>query len=553
MALTSGLSSFNIDQETDQPDEQLISAAPADTPAPEVAQTPPAKIDSTVRLQQQRLAYDQQLQKMIESLQTRQNQFIDPKLAAMSAAFLDPGKTGSFGEAFGRAVKGYSDTSQQQLKDDLEKRKMEAELRGIQIGLTKDDYALQKELEGKQYTRDILSGKLGTKPQTLFDTASGDMSKLDANDIINQAKSGNLLITREMVGLAPTKDSHDTLAKLYDDQQKDLELQQKRYGAAPRVVMGEKMDLNVDQSERLGLLEAKTAEMVKKGQITEDQATQYKNQFLLKEGIIKGSTTKMPDGKTTQAFETPQQIAQKRDIEKVRGTKQAEQDVADQTAIEDRRTSAMETKRDANAILSFALDENTKNAFGILGRPGLKSAFGEILREPARFGNTSVGMANIENIIRKAGGTQEEIEAAQNVSRYISKLELGASAVFKGQGQVSDNERLIIRNVVPALSDNPRVAALKAESIIARADYDVAMAAEYQAYQSQTGGSLREFKGSDIYKNVNDQYDQQLAGLLNKYGYKSAQQIKPKKADATTTQTGSSLWQSIKKQKENTP
>lgn len=144
MALTSGLNSLNVDQATDE----ISNQAPVEQTLTSTEPTSAAE-DATIRLQKQRAAYDQQLQKMMDSLQTRQNQFIDPKLAAMSAAFLDPGKTGSFGEAFGRAIKGYSDVSELENKEQRENAKMRLDL--MKVSMSENEKNLIAQLTPKLF------------------------------------------------------------------------------------------------------------------------------------------------------------------------------------------------------------------------------------------------------------------------------------------------------------------------------------------------------------------------------------------------------------------
>jgi len=132
----------------------------------------------------------------------------------------------------------------------------------------------------------------------------------------------------------------------------------------------------------------------------------------------------------------------------------------------------------------------------------------------------------------------------------MAQLELGFSQIFKGQGQVSDNERLIVRNVGPQISDNPKVAALKAESIIARAEYDSALANKFAQWQEgHPNGSVRQFKGSTEYNAIKVGYDNKLGNILSKYGYTPAK-IESEKP-STQPKKGGSLWQAIQNAKEN--
>jgi hypothetical protein len=55
--------------------------------------------------------------------------------------------------------------------------------------------------------------------------------------------------------------------------------------------MGEEMKLNVDQARKLSVLEKKTLDLVREGQITSEVRDQIINQFLIDEKIVKGTTT----------------------------------------------------------------------------------------------------------------------------------------------------------------------------------------------------------------------------------------------------------------------
>ena len=180
-----------------------------------------------------------------------------------------------------------------------------------------------------------------------------------------------------------------------------------------------------------------------------EERTAIFNQYYQDKGILGRRAVVSSTGKTTEQFETPQQRAVRVESEKETAKESAKKNVEKVTAIEDSAKAANDQISDAKVIYSLAVDPKTKNAFGILAKPGVVAAIGEFVREPLRFGDISIGVSNVENIVRKLGGTQEEIDAASTVARYAAKLELGFSQAFRGQGAVSDNERLIVKAVGP--------------------------------------------------------------------------------------------------------
>jgi hypothetical protein len=508
------------------------------------------KGDATERLRKQRLAYDAHLQRMIETFKNRTtNLGYDPKMLALSKGFLTPGKTGNFFESLGTAFEGYGQAAQEEQKMNIEDAKTKAELLGLQLGQTEKDYALEKELKGRQYLQDVVSGKLGKAGTPTTVARTEKLSIPDAYNLINEAKNpqSNVMITDAMIVAAPTKETREILEKIQDNQRKSTELEQKEFGSTKITlpVIGETSEnITIKQAREIERLNVATRGM------PPEQREAVFNQYYQDEGILGKRPVVSTTGKVTQQFETPQQRAIRAEGEKETAKETAKANVKDIEFLETRRDSAVDQINDAKAVYSIATDPKTKNAFGILARPGIAAAVGEILREPLKFGDISVGVSNIENIVRKAGGTQEEINAAAVVARSMAKLELGFSQVFKGQGQVSDNERLIVRNVGPQISDNPKVAALKSESIIARAEFDSAMANKFAQWQeSHPNGTVRQFKGSPEYNTIKVGYDNKLGNILTKYGFTPAK-IETDKSSASPKK-GGSLWEAIQRAKES--
>ena len=251
---------------------ELPEEIPAEVPeAPKEATKEKAFADdASVRLQQKRREYDSHLQNLIDKASQRQLSN-NPKLLALGAGLLTPGKTGNFFEGLGLGAKGYMEAGEKEVQTEMERAKLENELRTGQIGQLEKDYVLQKDLEGKQFLRDVMSGKIDEsgaliKPTTL--SGSDKMTVPDAYALINSAKTKGKRITPAMLAAAPTKETRDFLEKMVDNQQKEAELEQKEFGPATRLVSGEEMKLNVGQSRELRILENKTLDLVREGQIT---------------------------------------------------------------------------------------------------------------------------------------------------------------------------------------------------------------------------------------------------------------------------------------------
>ena len=224
------------------------------------------KGDATERLRKQRLAYDTHLQKMIDSFKNRtSNLGYDPKMLALSKGFLTPGKTGNFFENLGSAFGGYGEAAQEEQKQNTEDLKTRTDLLGLQLGQTEKDYALEKELAGKKYLQDVVSGKIGRTGAPTTIARTNKLSVPDAYSIIDSAQSPQgVKITKEIIVAAPTKDTQAILEKLYDNQQKEAELEQKDYGSTKMTlpVIGETTEsITIKQAKEIEKLDRATREM----------------------------------------------------------------------------------------------------------------------------------------------------------------------------------------------------------------------------------------------------------------------------------------------------
>jgi len=239
MALTSGLDSLNIDQATDQPsnqtpDQPVVNEAPA---APQPSNEEAILSKALDDHQKQKLLLNQQIQKMSEGFSQRQNQFIDPKLAAMSAAFLDPGKTGSFGEAFGRAVKGYGEAATEEDKQIKENAKMRLDL--MKTSISENEKNLIAQLTPKLFKvndKGAYTGEVDPVIAQKIVSISGDpsmiqkiieMSKPQIGELAPGAstydkKTGKIIFTNPKEATpSDLKKKEDELAKLKEDLAKD--------------------------------------------------------------------------------------------------------------------------------------------------------------------------------------------------------------------------------------------------------------------------------------------------------------------------------------------
>ena len=230
---------------------ELPEEVPAQAPeAPKQATREKAFADdATIRLQQKRLEYDAHLQNLIDKVSQRQQLNYNPKLLALGAGLLTPGKTGNFFEGLGLGAKGYMEAGEKELQTEMEKTKLENELRLGQIDQLEKDRLLEKELKSQQMLEDFIARK--RLPQT-----QGGQSGVALDNYLDLAKSGDVEITPQDIVMFARydKDKAALLEKLYDNQIRAKELGQKQFGKTSRFlpVLNEVSEnLTVTQNEQI--------------------------------------------------------------------------------------------------------------------------------------------------------------------------------------------------------------------------------------------------------------------------------------------------------------
>jgi hypothetical protein len=134
------------------------------------------KETSLEKLRRQQLVYDQTLQKMIDSLAERQGRpTLDRELAALGAELSD---APYFASGFSRGVAKMADVRSLDDQRKLEQQKMQADLLGSQIGITKEQYALEKEFQDDETRKKIYENRFGKNGHSNEDITLVDVSKL---------------------------------------------------------------------------------------------------------------------------------------------------------------------------------------------------------------------------------------------------------------------------------------------------------------------------------------------------------------------------------------
>ena len=208
---------------------------------------------------------------------------------------------------------------------------------------------------------------------------------------------------------------------------------------------------------------------------------------------------------------------QQRDIAakgaEVSATKRAEAAEARRESLEQKAENATRIITDANAVYDFATKQPA--AFGIISKPGISNALLTLAQNGIRVGNFTVGLNDVQDAIRKAGGTQADIDAAAAVAQIAVQTSLDLAAGAKGS--VSNYERDLFQQASFSPNDSPAVLKYKAELARARGEFDKFIWNKYLQFEGAGGRNITDFKQTPEYKNYINQYDSALRKIRGTY------------------------------------
>jgi hypothetical protein len=235
---------------------------------------------------------------------------------------------------------------------------------------------------------------------------------------------------------------------------------------------------------------------------------------------IKGAGT-TTSGTTTTGGELPpskseEAVQQAQETE--RGKKRVEASEATREALFESSRASRQLIQNSDQIIQLATDPKTKEIFGVFAKPGILNALGTIVAEGAKVGNYSISLPSVENAMRKAGATEEEIKASAVAARIFAQNELGFRKMFlSGQGSVSNMEGAVIPRFSGDLSDSAGAAQAKAEMTKARAELDAAaarMLREWERRPENAKKNFSDYEDSKEYNRLLDGYDAKLKKIM---------------------------------------
>lgn len=467
--------------------------------------------------------YQEALQKMLASLDARQNRMFDPQLLALAEGFLKPTQTGSFGESLGHAAGSLRAAQEKQALEDQK-------LAEARLGLAGKGLELERQKARERAFQQL--GGVGAPaaeeapagaPRTVPGGAPGPVSAGAVAQGVAQAGAGRLA---QGVQIAPGDPSFPTREQFMRTQMLD-----------PSVTPGQAMQKWQDL--------VRGAEVVTEGGVFNratgmffarpggapvqrrifDQTYEVSPVDAARLDMAQaqgGDQYRSVAGQVLQAMSgaggAPPRSVTEADIEKT-GATEREKVLATESAkmeagVPQVRDTAMQIRAASERIMRDA--SMFPQVFGVFERPNLAAAFATLVDEGLSLGTTRVSMAGFRRAVTQAmpGMSQDALDALMRFAGNKAELELLFRRKYlggQGQGAISNMEQAMIPNLIGSEKDTAQVLQDKVRLLSLRAQFDLK---EVQKWNEMSRANPKltylQFRRSDEYQKMVDEYDQAL-------------------------------------------
>jgi hypothetical protein len=477
--------------------------------------------------------YQQALDRMLATLDARKNRMFDPTLLAMAEGFLKPAPT--FGESLGH-VAGAVRQSQER-EADVERKLAEAQLnlagRGLELERQKARERAFQQLGGvgAPAAEEAPAGAPGAVPGGAPGQAptAGPVGAATVAQGVAQAGAGRLaapervLSRREFMALQASEGavSPAQAESNWAEYQKRVAETERGRAEAERALaeMGERQIYGSTYRVPIQI-----ARKLDDAQASGD-AARYRavaDQFLRGVGLP-------PRGVAESEIEKAAEMER----QKVLAARSANLE-AD---VPQARSDALQIRGAADRIMRDV--SMFPQAFGVFEKPGVMAAFATLIDEGLSLGTTRVNLAGFRRAVTQADPSmsQAAIDALLRFAGNKAEIELLYRRKYlsgQGQGSISNMEQAIIPNLIGSEKDTPQSLMDKVRLLSLRAQFDVKVAQKWKELsRANPRLTYLQFKNSDEYEKMEEQYDQVLSRELT--------HLVPRSVGAAPTQPSGAL------------
>jgi hypothetical protein len=172
------------------------------------------------------------------------------------------------------------------------------------------------------------------------------------------------------------------------------------------------------------------------------------------------------------------------------------------------------TERQARARRAQELVKSDPTIAGVISGPGYQNAIAGLLQEGISTPSGSISLSSISDAIYKTLPTTMDTKKRSELAGILANMELDASAVMNGQGQISDGERVILRKAAISIEDPAEVVYKKARMMEARQE-TLKQLSNLYGDGSKYIRNFGAFKNDPQYRAIQDQYERRLQQIYD--------------------------------------
>lgn len=479
------------------------------------------------------LEYQQALNAMLASLDSRKNRMFDPTLLALAEGFLKPAPT--FGESLGNVAGNLRKTQDLQFEQDQKLAEARLGLAGKGLELERQrarERAFMQEIGGPAEAAAMPTpgGPAGAAPTGASGAAPAGgqpAAGAAAPQGIRVSPGDPKFPTREQFLHRQRMDgkSLTDALKAWDDLRKQNE-EVRDVGTLNRATGMFYPNPNVSEVDRkIGqstyTVPAGLAFKLDAAQMS-GNADEYKS---LVNDFLSGKVSGTPP-KSKQQSEVEQEEA------KTYASEMAKKAAEKEALLEQRNQAAQRAFGSATRIIELA--KQSPQALGILQNANVMSAIGTLLKDSIRVGNTSVGLGDIEGALRQVlpGVRKEDLDRVSLIASELAEIELAYTQLYMAkQGAITEGERAIVRQLGGSISNSAGVLIKKSQLLAARSQHDMNVADKFYAMKDANPKlTYLQFERSPEYREMTKKYNDDLA---RQFGGQAAV---PRSAGAAPTQ-----------------
>jgi len=532
--------------------------------------------------------YQEALELLNKSLDTRKNRFFDPTWLAAAEAFLTPTKTGGFGESLGNVARnvGAAQAAAQKEEQDIAQQRVAVAGQNVELQRMKQrDAALENFLNPKPPAGSLAgpqagaiagpqAGPLssvasaapalkGTSPASTLDQASAPkaavapqsgLAALEASKppgfeniegIQVMPPNPDFMTARDYIRLNRT-DKSKSAADLIKEAQ---EVNQKRYrdkeGGIQDLATGKFFQFPTGKTEEITIdgypgthkVDARIAARLGWLALNDDPA--YHD---LAKRVMSGPRKKEAPKEGDQAAPTLRKSLQEMAVEQkeneARAGELGKRAAEKEAAVEETDVAARSMFGGASRVLNYL--KESPNFYGIFERPNLTAAVLGAINAGIKTSDGTISIGDLENAVTKLlpEVSQKDLDNVKKAAAELAEMELTYTKLFLSkQGAVTEGERKIVRAIPGTISSSPEVLRSRMELIRMRTQKDMDVADAYRQWQDQNPGrSYFEFeRKSQLYKDIKNNYEADLGKMFNTI---KAIPTSQRKQEAAATKSG---------------